>query len=284
MAGIVRYRVVQVTVRLFAGLRERAGARRASSSSRTARPPADVWAALELGDEPPGLLYAVNREYAEPRPAARRRRRGGADPARLGRRVPPHRGAALARRRRRARSRRADAGAIATFAGTARRALARPRRRPTSTTRPTRAWPRQMMEQIAAGLTRAHELHEVAIHHRVGRRRDRRAERRDRRLRRRTAPPRSRPARTRSTRSRRRCRSGRRRSTRAARSGSAGAPSPGKEHASGTRRAPANGLTGAPLELLLHATLADGPGAREIPMSLGSSRCVWLVGCPLARA
>ena len=27
---------------------------------------ADVWPALELGDEPAGLLYAVNKEYATP--------------------------------------------------------------------------------------------------------------------------------------------------------------------------------------------------------------------------
>ena len=48
-----------VTVRLFAGLRERAGwARREVEGLERV---ADVWPALELGEEPGGLLYAVNR-------------------------------------------------------------------------------------------------------------------------------------------------------------------------------------------------------------------------------
>src|SRR5256885_9197025 len=51
-----------VTVRLFAGLRERAGWARRELEAATV---ADVWPALGLGDEPAGLLYAVNREYAE---------------------------------------------------------------------------------------------------------------------------------------------------------------------------------------------------------------------------
>ena len=52
-----------VTVRLFAGLRERAGwSKRELDDVATV---ADVWPALALGDEPPGLLYAVNQEYAD---------------------------------------------------------------------------------------------------------------------------------------------------------------------------------------------------------------------------
>jgi molybdopterin synthase catalytic subunit len=54
---------VRVTVRLFAGLRERAGRSRLELED-VARV-SDVWARLELGDEPAGLLYAVNREYVE---------------------------------------------------------------------------------------------------------------------------------------------------------------------------------------------------------------------------
>src|SRR5215831_6196210 len=55
---------MRVTVRLFAGLRERAGGSRVELEdvSRVE----DVWAALNLGSEPAGLLYAVNREYVEP--------------------------------------------------------------------------------------------------------------------------------------------------------------------------------------------------------------------------
>jgi len=51
-----------VTVRLFAGLRERAGWSEREVDAATV---AEVWATLDLGDEPAGLLYAVNQEYAE---------------------------------------------------------------------------------------------------------------------------------------------------------------------------------------------------------------------------
>src|SRR5213594_2079950 len=52
-----------VQVRLFAGLRERAGwSKRELEDVATV---ADVWPALGLGDEPAGLLYAVNHEYAD---------------------------------------------------------------------------------------------------------------------------------------------------------------------------------------------------------------------------
>ena len=57
---------MKVAVRLFAGLRERAGTRRARrSSSPTGATVGDVWPALGLGDEPPGSLYAVNKRYVE---------------------------------------------------------------------------------------------------------------------------------------------------------------------------------------------------------------------------
>ena len=53
---------MKVKVRLFAGLRERAGyaEREIGGVERVA----DVWPALDLGAEPEGLLYAVNRVYA----------------------------------------------------------------------------------------------------------------------------------------------------------------------------------------------------------------------------
>jgi len=50
-----------VTVKVFAGLRERAGWSEREIEAATV---ADVWAQLGLGDEPPGLLYAVNKAYA----------------------------------------------------------------------------------------------------------------------------------------------------------------------------------------------------------------------------
>lgn len=56
---------MNVTIRLFAGLREQAG-----YGTRVVELPArarvsDVWATLALGTEPTGLLYARNKEYVE---------------------------------------------------------------------------------------------------------------------------------------------------------------------------------------------------------------------------
>ena len=51
-----------VRVRLFAGLRERAGW---SEREVEAGSVAEVWPALGLGDEPAGLLYAVNKRYVD---------------------------------------------------------------------------------------------------------------------------------------------------------------------------------------------------------------------------
>jgi MoaE-MoaD fusion protein len=56
---------VRVRVRLFAGLRERVGTGENEMELPTGARAADVWAALELGPEPHGLAYAVNREYVE---------------------------------------------------------------------------------------------------------------------------------------------------------------------------------------------------------------------------
>jgi molybdopterin synthase catalytic subunit/molybdopterin converting factor small subunit len=56
---------VRVTVRLFAALRERAGAGQRELELPDGATAGDVFAALEIGTEPPGLAYAVNREYSE---------------------------------------------------------------------------------------------------------------------------------------------------------------------------------------------------------------------------
>ena len=55
---------MRVTVRLFAGLRERAGAAKRELELPAGSRLADVWAPLGLGEEPEGLLYAVNKDYA----------------------------------------------------------------------------------------------------------------------------------------------------------------------------------------------------------------------------
>jgi len=57
---------VQVTVRLFAGLREQAGAGERALEVPDDATVAAIWPALGLKtDEPAGLLYAVNKVYAE---------------------------------------------------------------------------------------------------------------------------------------------------------------------------------------------------------------------------
>src|SRR5207244_8996750 len=56
---------VKVVVRLFAGLRERAGIGERDLELPEGARLSDVWPLLGLGDEPAGLLYAVNKQYAD---------------------------------------------------------------------------------------------------------------------------------------------------------------------------------------------------------------------------
>jgi molybdopterin synthase catalytic subunit/molybdopterin converting factor small subunit len=56
---------VQISVRLFAGLREQRGTHRLEVDLPQGASVGDVWPSLDLGDEPLGLLYAVNRSYAD---------------------------------------------------------------------------------------------------------------------------------------------------------------------------------------------------------------------------
>jgi molybdopterin synthase catalytic subunit/molybdopterin converting factor small subunit len=155
---------VRVTVRLFAGLRERAGYAEREVEADTA---ADVWAALELGEEPAGLLYAVNKRYAARDTALSEGDEvalippvsGGAfrltpepiDPAAVIREVSdPH------------------AGGIATFVGTT-RVESRGRTVRYLDYEAYGGMAEQVMAEIAEELKRRHELCEVAITHRVGR-------------------------------------------------------------------------------------------------------------------
>ena len=153
-----------VVVRLFAGLRERAGW---SSREIEAATVDDVWPALGLGDEPEGLLYAVNREYAE---RGQELREG--DEVAL---IPPVSGgdfrvteeplsleavvAEVADER---------AGGIATFTGTVRR-QSRGREVTYLEYEAYAEMAEDVMVQLAADLEGRHELCAVAIHHRVGR-------------------------------------------------------------------------------------------------------------------
>ena len=52
-------------MRLFAALRERAGSGSVELELPDGAVVADVWGKLGLGEEPEGLLYALNRGYAE---------------------------------------------------------------------------------------------------------------------------------------------------------------------------------------------------------------------------
>jgi len=152
-----------VTVRLFAGLREQAGWSRRELEAATV---AEVWPALGLGDEPPGLLYAVNREYAE-----RERELADGDEVAL---IPPVSGGAfrvtdepLSLEAVVAEVVDERAGGIATFTGTVRR-----RSRGREVTRleyeAYAEMAEDVMSQLARELEQRYELCAVAIHHRVG--------------------------------------------------------------------------------------------------------------------
>jgi molybdopterin synthase catalytic subunit/molybdopterin converting factor small subunit len=155
---------VTVRVRLFAGLRERAGWSQREIDAATV---ADVWRALELGDEPAGLLYAVNKEYATPDRAL-----ADGDEVAL---IPPVSGGAfllsdepLSLDRVVDEVRDEQAGAIATFTGTTRIAS----RGRTVTHLDYEAYEgmaERVMAEIAESLQARYELSAVAIHHRVGR-------------------------------------------------------------------------------------------------------------------
>jgi MoaE-MoaD fusion protein len=158
---------VRVTVRLFAGLRERAG-----FGERTLELPedstlGDVWPALALGDEPTGLLYALNREYA---PAERRLTAG--DEVAL---IPPVSGGAFRLSKEPLElaavvAEVADerAGAIATFLGTT-RVESRGRTVLHLDYEAYEGMAEQVMADVAEQLRGRYDLVEIAMHHRIGR-------------------------------------------------------------------------------------------------------------------
>jgi molybdopterin synthase catalytic subunit len=153
-----------VSVRLFAGLRERAGW---SKREVDADAVGDVWPALELGDEPDGLLYAVNREYAP-----REQPLADGDEVAL---IPPVSGGAfllseeaLSLDRVVDEVRSDEAGAIATFTGTT-RVHSRGRTVTHLDYEAYEGMAEQVMAEIAEGLRSRYGLCDVAIHHRVGR-------------------------------------------------------------------------------------------------------------------
>jgi molybdopterin synthase catalytic subunit len=156
---------VTVRVRLFAALRERAGwsERELDDVTRVA----DVWPVLGLGEEPPGLLYAVNREYAP-----RERELADGDEVAL---IPPVSGGAfrlsdapLSLDAVVDEVRSDEAGAIATFVGTT-RVHSRGRTVTHLEYEAYQGMAEEVMTQLAEELKHRYELCDVAIHHRVGR-------------------------------------------------------------------------------------------------------------------
>jgi molybdopterin converting factor subunit 1 len=158
---------VRVRVKLFAGLRERAGTAERELDLDDGAQVKDVWDALALGEQPRGLLYAVNRAYAE-----RDRTLADGDEVAL---IPPVSGGAF---------RVTDepleldavvaevsdqrAGAVATFTGTVRRE-SRGRSVLHLEYEAYTAMAEDVMAQLADDLKRRYDLCGVAIHHRVGR-------------------------------------------------------------------------------------------------------------------
>ena len=153
-----------VNVRLFAGLRERAGYARREVEAATV---ADVWSTLDLADEPDGLLYAVNQEYA-----ARERALVDGDEVAL---IPPVSGGAfllseepLSLDRVVDEVRSDDAGAIATFTGTT-RIQSRGRTVTHLEYEAYEGMAEKVMAELADSLLSRYDLTGVAIHHRIGR-------------------------------------------------------------------------------------------------------------------
>ncbi len=157
---------MQITVRLFAGLRERAGTGAREVELAQGSLVGDVWPALALGEEPPGLLYAVNKEYAAPNRAI-----AEGDEVAL---IPPVSGGAF-----RLSAEAIDpgvvvdevaderAGAIATFIGTT-RATSRGRQVIRLEYEAYEGMAESVMADLASDLKAQYDLCEVAIAHRVG--------------------------------------------------------------------------------------------------------------------
>ena len=156
---------MKVTVRLFAGLRERAGWSRRELTDVTRL--ADVWDMLELGDEPAGLLYAVNKQYAD----SQQELKDGDEVAV----IPPVSGGAfrlstetLSLEAAVDEVRDDNAGAIATFIGTT-RVESRDRTVLHLDYEAYEGMAEQVMAEIAADLKERYDVLHIAIHHRTGR-------------------------------------------------------------------------------------------------------------------
>ncbi len=154
-------------MRLFAALRERAGSRSVELELPDSAVVGDVWGELGFGDEPAGLLYAVNRGYTE-----KSAQLSPGDEVAV---IPPVSGGdfrlsetPLSIDDAVSEVRSDESGAIATFVGTT-RARSRGRDVLYLEYEAYEGMAEQIMAELAEALKARHELCEVAIHHRVGR-------------------------------------------------------------------------------------------------------------------
>jgi molybdopterin synthase catalytic subunit len=158
---------MRVQVRLFAALRERAGAGSVEVELTEGAVVGDVWAELGLGEEPSGLLYALNRGYADKTAAL-----APGDEVAV---IPPVSGGdfrlsedPLSLEAVVAEVKSDEAGAIATFVGTTRK-RSRGRDVIYLEYEAYEGMAEQVMSDLAAALKEKYALSDVAIHHRVGR-------------------------------------------------------------------------------------------------------------------
>jgi molybdopterin synthase catalytic subunit len=158
---------MRVRVRLFAGLRERVGMGENELELPAGARARDVWELLEIGPEPAGLAYAVNRQYVD--------RDHGLEEGDELAIIPPVSGGdfrlvdgpldlpAVV-----AQVKTSEAGAIASFVGTV-RARSRDRDVTYLEYEAYEGMAEEVMEQLASALKVKYDLCEVAIAHRVGR-------------------------------------------------------------------------------------------------------------------
>ncbi len=158
---------MRVRVRLFAGLRERAGMGENEVELTEGARARDVWELLELGSEPAGLAYAVNRQYVD-----RDHELSDGDELAI---IPPVSGGAFRLLEGpidvmavMAEVESDSAGAVASFVGTV-RARSRDRDVLYLEYEAYEGMAEQVMAQLAGVLKVKYDLTEVAMTHRVGR-------------------------------------------------------------------------------------------------------------------
>jgi molybdopterin synthase catalytic subunit len=158
---------MKIRVRLFAGLRERVGTGENEMELPAGARAGDVWELLQIGDEPAGLAYAVNRVYV-----GREHALADGDELAI---IPPVSGGSFRLTEEpidvQAVMREAEdesAGAVASFVGTVRR-RSRDRDVLYLEYEAYEGMAEQVMTDVGAALDAKFDLCRIAITHRVGR-------------------------------------------------------------------------------------------------------------------